>query len=486
MLTEDKDYWKFDNTYAQLSDKLFARQAPIPVSAPETVIFNKELSHELGLGFLEGNQEDIARLFSGNSIPKGAAPIAQAYAGHQFGHFTMLGDGRAILLGELMDTLDQRFDLQLKGSGRTPFSRGGDGRATLSSMLREYLMSEAMHYLGIGTTRSLAVVKTGEKVIRPEVQDGAVLTRIASSHIRVGTFEYVRKFGGKDHLKTFTEYVINRHYPELLGAENPPLELIRVVMHRQIDLIVDWMRVGFIHGVMNTDNMSISGETIDYGPCAFMNSYHPMTVFSSIDTQGRYAFQNQPYIANWNLMVFATALLPLIDDDQKKAVEKGQAVLDGMKDIYMQRYDQMMVSKLGLSEPNDDNKKMVQELLDWMQENKADYNDTFRKLSTAVFDFSGVYASSEFKQWFNRWSEVFDKQGNKNDFLSVMKKVNPVFIPRNHLVEEVLARATEGDMKPFTSLLERLQNPYDESDKDEVQQAVPQGFDERYQTFCGT
>ncbi|MEL7002194.1 MAG: YdiU family protein, partial [Bacteroidota bacterium] len=407
-------------------------------------------------------------------------------AGHQFGHFTMLGDGRAILIGELLKPSGDRFDLQLKGSGPTPYSRNGDGRATLASMLREYLISEAMHHLGIPTTRSLAVVKTGENVIREMSNEGGVLTRIASSHIRVGTFEYIKKFGNKDELKSFTEYVINRHYPELMESENPALELLQTVMNKQVDLIVNWMRVGFIHGVMNTDNMSIAGETIDYGPCAFMNSYHPLTVFSSIDRQGRYAFQNQPYIANWNLAVFGSTLLPLIDQDQNKAIEKAQNLLDGMKDIYFQRYNRMMCDKLGIYEPDEADMKLVEELLSWMQKHQADYTETFLQIENTSDEKQDIYNGPEFNEWQAKWKEVIDRPVNRKKYRSLMLKNNPLVIPRNHLVEGVLSSAVYGNFEPFNNLVERLKAPYTPSEDDQIRQTVPAGFDQSYQTFCGT
>jgi uncharacterized protein YdiU (UPF0061 family) len=335
MLTNIKKHnWQIENTYAKLPAAFFTLQQPVPVAKPAIVFFNERLANDLGLGFLNEEEENIAGYFSGNKIPEGAQPLAQAYAGHQFGHFTMLGDGRAILLGEQIDPRGKRFDIQLKGSGQTPYSRRGDGRATLYSMLREYLISESMYHLGIPTTRSLSVVSTGEKVYREEVHNGAVLTRTANSHIRVGTFEYARRFCSAEDLRALTNYTIQRHYPEITDTDNPALELLKAVMHKQIDLMVNWMRVGFIHGVMNTDNMSIAGETIDYGPCAFMNAYNPRTVFSSIDTRGRYAFGNQPYIAQWNLTVFASALLPIISENQQKAVDLVKEVIEGFKEKF--------------------------------------------------------------------------------------------------------------------------------------------------------
>ena len=336
MLTNgNSQTWNFQNSYIELPAKLYKKHLPISVKNPQIIYFNSGLAKELGLEIISKNEATAAEYFSGNKIPEGAAPIAQAYAGHQFGHFTMLGDGRAILLGEQITPKNVRYDIQLKGSGRTPYSRQGDGNATLSSILREYIISESMHHLGIPTTRSLAVTQTGEKVYREQVNNGGVLTRIASSHIRVGTFEYVKHFCSKENLEVFTKYVIDRHYPKISDADNPALELLELVMLKQIDLIVNWMRVGFIHGVMNTDNMSIAGETMDYGPCAFMNTYNPKTVFSSIDKNGRYSFGNQSAIAHWNLAVFANTLLPIISDNKERAIHLAEEKLN----------------KLGLSAP---------------------------------------------------------------------------------------------------------------------------------------
>ena len=368
--------WNFQNSYIELPTKLYKKQLPVSVNNPQIIYFNNGLAKELGLEFLSEEKVVAAEYLSGNKIPKGAATISQAYAGHQFGHFTMLGDGRAVLLGEQINKNNQRYDIQLKGSGQTPYSRNGDGRATLSSMLREYIISESMHHLGIPTTRSLAVVQTGEKVYREKVNDGAVLTRIASSHIRVGTFEYVINFCSKEDLEIFAKYVIDRHYPAISDADNPILELLKVVMHKQIDLIVHWIRVGFIHGVMNTDNMSISGETMDYGPCAFMNSYNPKTVFSSIDINGRYAFGNQSTIAHWNLTVFAGTLLPLISDNKEKAIQLATDILNKFSEEYSKKWHQMMYEKLGITKPLKDDKVLVDTLLQLMEESKADYTNT--------------------------------------------------------------------------------------------------------------
>ena len=329
--------WQFDNTYTKLSDNMFSNLDPIPVKAPEVVIFNHSLSKDMGLDFSNTSNEDLALVFSGNLLPEGSNAIAQAYAGHQFGHFTMLGDGRAIVIGEHLSKNNKRFDIQFKGSGKTPYSRNGDGRAALGPMLREYIISEAMHGLGIPTTRSLAVIKTGETVMRETPLQGAILTRVASSHIRVGTFQFAVFSKDKNNLKTFFDYTIERHYPHIKDSKNPAIDLLKIVIDKQIQLITDWMRVGFIHGVMNTDNMTISGETIDYGPCAFMDAYDPETVFSSIDYHGRYAYFNQPSIARWNLERFAESLIPLIDNSKDKAIEMATEVINSFAEKYKKK-----------------------------------------------------------------------------------------------------------------------------------------------------
>jgi uncharacterized protein YdiU (UPF0061 family) len=474
-----KTSWQLENTYAELPDTFYNLQAPVAVKKPELVLFNESLAHDLGLDFLKKEKAEIAEYFSGNKVPKGAKPLSQAYAGHQFGHFNMLGDGRAILLGEQIDSLGNRFDMQLKGSGRTPFSRGGDGRATLYSMLREYLISESMHYLGIPTTRSLAVVSTGEQVHRGPIHDGAVLTRIASSHIRVGTFEYARNFGSIEDLKSLTDYTILRHYPKILKTDQPYLELLKVVMYEQIDLVINWMRVGFIHGVMNTDNMSICGETIDYGPCAFMNTYHPKTVYSSIDKNSRYAFVNQSYIAHWNLTIFANALLPLISDKEEKAVKLAKGVLNEFQDRFVDQWYHMMFNKLGIVNPNKKDQVLVNDLLKIMEVHKADYTQLFIALEKNDTLDESLFEQKEFKNWIHAWKL-------KNPVQEQMKKHNPRVIPRNHWVENALETAVEGNMIPFQNLLKLLSNPYDEKSNELLYEKTPADFDASYQTFCGT
>lgn len=369
--------WHFDNTYSKLSETFKEEIKPIPVKNPELVILNEQLAKELNLDFSNISQQDLSKLFSGNILPEGSHSIAQAYAGHQFGHFTMLGDGRAVLIGEHLSNKNQRFDIQFKGSGRTSFSRRGDGRAALGPMLREYIISEAMHALNIPTTRSLAVVKTGENVIRDQFLPGAILTRVAASHIRVGTFQYIAAKQNLEELEILVNFTIDRHYPNLKKSKNKALDLLNVLIDKQSELVVNWMRVGFIHGVMNTDNMAISGETIDYGPCAFMDHYDPQTVFSSIDEYGRYAYDNQPKITKWNLARFAECLIPLIDKDEETAVKLATDAINNFENIYETRWLNMMRDKLGLFGEDKNDKKLILDLLDWMKINKADFTNTF-------------------------------------------------------------------------------------------------------------
>ncbi len=481
-----KHNWQLENTYASLPAVFFSLQQPVPVAKPEIVCFNERLANDLGLGFLNHEKENSVAYFSGNRIPDGAEPLAQAYAGHQFGYFTMLGDGRAILLGEQLDPTGKRFDVQLKGSGQTPYSRRGDGRATLYSMLREYLISEAMHHLGVPTTRSLSVVSTGEQVFREETHNGAVLTRTADSHIRVGTFEYARNFCSIEDLQALTTYTLQRHYPELTDTDDPALALLKAVMHKQIDLVVNWLRVGFIHGVMNTDNMSIAGETIDYGPCAFMNAYNPRTVFSSIDANGRYAFGNQSNVAHWNLAIFAGALLPIISENQKKAIDLAQEVLEGFQHRFTEKWYAMMFGKLGILHPEDQDKDLVDELLSLMETKKADYTQVFLALQQDKAPEGSLFELEEFKGWVKKWKNTHPGGDHKAQSLALMNTLNPKVIPRNHWVENVLEAAVEGNLAPFNQLLGTLSKPYD-THPDALQfEQIPEGFDVRYQTFCGT
>lgn len=471
------------HTYAsKLPKNLFSSQAAIPVNDPKMVLFNDALAIELGIDKHLNNKEERVAFLSGNDVIPESLPIAQAYAGHQFGHFTQLGDGRAVLLGE-METKTSLFDLQLKGSGQTPYSRRGDGRATLYSMLREYLMSEAIHALGIPTTRSLAVVTTGEKVLREDVNAGAVLSRVASSHIRVGTFEYARYFGKPGDLEKLLHYTLDRHYPQQLDHPNHALAMLEKVMQQQIELVTHWMRVGFIHGVMNTDNMAISGETIDYGPCAFMNAYHPGTVFSSIDTQGRYAYGNQPNIAYWNLRVFANALLPAIDSDEAAAKEKAQKILNRFPGEFSSAYLQMMSEKLGITRSDDGTEELLKECLELLAKHKVDYTNFFTALRGNNALLGQLREEEAFEAWRQKWEKARSKNSSIAESEALMIRTNPVIIPRNHLVEDALNAAVYGDMSPLDRLLQELATPYDQEQKP---QEVPAGFDGGYQTFCGT
>jgi uncharacterized protein YdiU (UPF0061 family) len=472
------------HTYAtQLPVTLYSLQDPQPVSDPQLMLFNEALAHELGIAeYLKEEEKALAYLSGNETVPESQA-ISQAYAGHQFGHFARLGDGRAVLLGEI-DTPNGLYDLQLKGSGLTPYSRRGDGRATFYSMLREYLISEAMNALHIPTSRSLAVVKTGDRVYRERIHEGAVLTRVASSHIRVGTFEHARFLGEDGDLKALLDYTIQRHYPELADSPNPALALLEAVMHKQNDLIVNWLRVGFIHGVMNTDNMAISGETIDYGPCAFMNAYHPGTVFSSIDTQGRYAFAKQPNIAYWNLGVFANALLPLIDEDEELAAEKARAVLDQFPEHFSKAYFEMMDNKLGIVHQAAEDRGLVEMGMNLLGKYKVDYTNFFTALRRDGDLIDRLKQEAEFERWYAKWEKARSRGGaSLSESQALMARNNPVIIPRNHKVEEVLSTAAEGNMQPFHAFMDKLATPYHD---DLPLQAVPAGFDDRYQTFCGT
>ena len=397
--------WHFDNTYSKLSNTFKEDIKPTPVHDPELVILNKELAKDLNLDFSKIDNKDLAKLFSGNSLPENANPIAQAYAGHQFGHFTMLGDGRAVLLGEHLVGQKDRFDIQFKGSGRTSFSRGGDGRAVLGPMLREYIISEAINALKIPTTRSLAVVKTGEKIVRENLLPGAILTRVASSHIRVGTFQYIAAKQNIDDLNILVDYTINRHYPEIRLSKNKALDLLNLVMERQCQLVVDWMRVGFIHGVMNTDNTAISGETIDYGPCAFMDHYSPKVVFSSIDKLGRYSFANQAPIIKWNLSRFAECLIPLIDKNEDTAIKIATEIIDNFEKIYEVKWLNMMRDKLGLFGENTNDRELINNLLSWMENNKADYTNTFCYLMNIRINNSEIYNDKSFINWLDVWKK---------------------------------------------------------------------------------
>jgi uncharacterized protein YdiU (UPF0061 family) len=485
--------WHFDNSYVALPHSFYASLEPVPVRKPGMAVFNQALAEALGLNTDVLSGDEGTAIFAGNRIPAGAEPIAQAYAGHQFGHFTMLGDGRAILLGEHITPDGQRFDIQLKGSGRTPFSRGGDGRSALGPMLREYIISEAMHALGIPTTRSLAVVTTGEQVLRdPGPLPGGILTRIASSHIRVGTFEYVAARSDQTELRALADYTIQRHFPDLAHADNPYLAFLQAVMERQASLVAQWQGVGFIHGVMNTDNMALSGETIDYGPCAFMDAYDPATVFSSIDRQGRYAYKNQPVIAQWNLARFTETLLPLLHPDPKTSLTLGQEALAAFPDFFQHAWLSVMRAKLGLATAQADDISLIESLLTWMQRHEKDFTNTFRALAvemvTETESKDASFQGADFQDWHARWQTRLSQQSESLEAARQrMLSHNPAVIPRNHRVEEALKAAVEeNDFSVMQKLLTGLQTPYLEKPEASHYQLPPEPNGIPYQTFCGT
>jgi serine/tyrosine/threonine adenylyltransferase len=484
----------FQHTYVTLSDMLYAPAVPQQAANPRLIAFNDALAHLLGLS-VEALKSVAAEVFSGNSLPPDAQPLALAYAGHQFGHFVpQLGDGRAILLGEVLCQDGLRRDVQLKGAGRTVFSRGGDGRAALGPVLREYLVSEAVHALGIPTTRSLAAVATGEPVYREDELPGAVLTRVAASHVRVGTFQYVATRGDVAALLQLTTYVLNRHYGDAADAPTPAAALLAAVIDRQAQLVARWMHIGFIHGVMNTDNMSIAGETIDYGPCAFMDHYDPQTVFSFIDRHGRYAFGNQPTIAQWNLARLAEALLPLIDEDPAQAIPQATELVQTFSERFQHYWLTGMRQKLGLTTPDPADLALVQELLDAMHGAEADYTLTFRRLGDAHAHASppeavlALFAAAPdaLQAWWPRWQVRLAQEPAENPETrrAAMHAVNPAMIPRNHLVEAALAAAFNGDETPFWQLFTALQDPYTEPPQAHYTEVPPRVCG--YNTFCGT
>lgn len=479
--------FNFDNTYTDLPDKFYSIVKPAVFKKPELVLLNNALLAALDIH--EADTEKLQGVLSGQLLEENSAPFAQAYAGHQFGHFTMLGDGRAIMLGEHLPKEKKRFDIQIKGAGRTPYSRGGDGKAALKAMLREYVISEAMHHLKIPTSRSLAVIKTGEAVYRETPNDGAVLTRTMLSHIRIGTFEYASYYGDEGDLKALLNYTIKRLYPHITKHENPALSLLEEVMHTQINLVTHWMRVGFIHGVMNTDNVSLSGETFDYGPCAFMNAYHPQTVFSSIDAEGRYAFGNQPIILQWNIVKFAQALLPLIDTNTDKAIAQAQEIINTFDTLWNDCYYAMMLDKLGIENKTKEDRPLVNELLDLMARLKLDYTNTFAALTFEIEILSKPLTKEPLmKNWLEKWEKRIS--ANSNGFETakgIMKNHNPIFIPRNHNIEEALKKANNGDYSSFNQLLNILKDPYNfHNEFSNYINAPDIEFDNAYLTFCGT
>jgi len=472
-------------SYLSLPSKFYQLVKPASFSKPETKLLNETLLKALNIPFV--NQEDVLAFLLKNESENHITSFAQAYAGHQFGSFTKLGDGRAIVLGEYLTSLNERIDIQLKGSGRTLYSRGGDGKATLKAMLREYLMSEAMHALKVPTSRSLLVANTGEWIQRDIMHHGAVVVRLMKSHIRIGTFEYARHFGTTEDLQALTDYTINRLYPEIKNEENWALGLLKKVMSIQIDLVVNWMRVGFIHGVMNTDNVSISGETFDYGPCAFMNAYHPGTVFSSIDTNGRYAYGNQPQIIKWNIARFAEALLPVLHPNPNTALQLAQASIDVFDTIWTEKYYQMMLNKIGLGSNNHKLYSLVDELLDLMKRLKMDYTNTFWNLSQDIILEDSLINRSDFKPWLEKWKNAIDNSCEILQAKQLMNKHNPVFIPRNHLVEQALNEASNGNMSLFLKLMGITTQPYKyQNNLDKFKEPSDLNFDRSYQTFCGT
>ena len=479
--------FNFDNSYINLPKEFYSHVNLKPVKSPKLVILNNNLASSLGLSLEFLKSPKGISILSGNTKADDGAYISQAYAGHQFGHFTMLGDGRALLIGEQITPSNQRFDIQLKGSGRTPFSRGGDGRAVLGPMLREYIISEAMHGLKIPTTRSLSVISTGEDVYREEIKQGAILTRVASSHIRFGTFEFASYFLDKDKLKQLADYTIKRHFPFISDEQNKYVSLLEEVIKLQASLVAKWQCVGFIHGVLNTDNMSICGETIDYGPCAFMDTYDPKTVFSSIDTAGRYSYQNQVAMVSWNLCRFAETLLPLISDDEDKAIDIAQDCLAKFTDLAISNLILGMCSKIGIFEPNSNDESLLNGLLDMMKKYKEDYTNTFLALTFEDFPQSGMFVTDEFSVWYKKYQDRIKSQGkSKEEVFNLMKNSNPAVIPRNHRVEEALAAAENGDFSVMNNLLKALANPFEHSDfQKEYSKPAPKSQCD-YKTYCGT
>ncbi len=478
----------FDNSYARDLEGLWLKAAPSRASAPELIRFNHALARELGVDVPE---TELPGIFSGNTVPDGAFPLAMAYAGHQFGHFSpQLGDGRAILLGEVVDRSGKRQDIQLKGPGRTPFSRNGDGRAALGPVLREYLVSEAMHALGIPATRALAAVLTGDEVYRESVKPGAVFTRVASSHIRVGTFQFFAARGDMDSVKRLADHAIARHYSEAAKAERPYLAFFKAAADAQARLIAKWLGIGFVHGVMNTDNMSISGETIDFGPCAFIDHYDPHALFSSIDQNGRYAFSNQPLIAQWNLARLAEALVPLIDADQDMAVKLATDVLEEFPARFEGYRLEVMRAKLGLQSAQDGDAALIKRLLDLMQMETVDYTIAFRVLSMdAADEFIKLFADkTNIESWLKDWHERLESQGTPvTAARDTMRRANPAFIPRNHRIEQAIRAAEDqGDFAPFHELVDVLAQPYEEQPENAKYRIPPQSDERVTKTFCGT
>lgn len=485
----------FDNSYARLPQPFFSKVDPTPVSEPWLIKFNTKLSDELGLD-TAAVLKDAATIFSGNSIPEGAEPVAMAYAGHQFGQFVpLLGDGRAILIGEVIDREGTRRDIQLKGAGPTPYSRRGDGRAALGPVLREYIVSEAMHALGIPATRALAAVVTGDPVYREHILPGAVFTRVAASHVRVGTFQFFAARGDHANLRVLADYVIDRHYPELKAEERPYVALLKAVSERQASLIARWLGVGFIHGVMNTDNMTISGETIDFGPCAFMDAFDPAKVFSSIDQGGRYGYSNQPGIGQWNLARLFEAMLPILNEDTEQAVEAANDILADYGRTFQAHWLDGMRKKIGLSTAEDGDLTLIQDLLARMNAGDADFTLAFRRLSSAAqddaaeADFTATFRDpSTILPWLGEWRDRLSRESiSREERAHAMRAVNPAFIPRNHRIEAAIRAATEdGDFSLFEALLEVTSRPYEDQPGFAAYAEPPKPGEEVLRTFCGT
>jgi serine/tyrosine/threonine adenylyltransferase len=491
---ENSPQFNFDNSFARNLEGFFKFCSAEPATAPKLIQFNQKLAEELGLNPEALDSENGLAIFSGNKTAEGSQPLAQAYAGHQFGGFSpQLGDGRALLLGEVIDTQQQRRDIQLKGSGRTPFSRGGDGKAAIGPVLREYLIGEGMHALGIPTTRALAAVSTGDHVYREVPLPGAVLTRVASSHIRVGTFQYAAARSELEKIRALADYSIQRHYPGATDAKNPYLAFFAAVSDSQSALLAHWMSIGFIHGVMNTDNMTISGETIDYGPCAFMDRYEAGTVFSSIDQNGRYAYANQPEILVWNLTRLAETLIPLVDPDKNKAIELLTHLIESIQPLYESYWFTRMRSKLGLFTEDSIDSQLINDLLSIMENGNADFTLTFRYLSKALRGDSKPVKQlfkepNDFDDWEHRWKKRWEQEGtNAETCARKMDRRNPIYIPRNHKVEEALAAASNrGDIEPFSKLLTIIKHPFDVVEGNEDYGEPAPVTDRPYRTFCGT
>ncbi len=481
----------FQNTYSQLPERFFSKQTPAKVPSPRLLRKNDTLAAELGINTEWFGSPEAVEVFSGNFVPKGAEPISQAYAGHQFGGFVpQLGDGRAILLGEVVATDGKRRDIQLKGSGRTAFSRGGDGKSALGSVLREYIVSEAMHALGVPTTRALAAVSTGEIVAREEPTPGGVFTRVAGSHVRVGTFQYFAAREDKEALKILTHFCIDRHYPEALGAENPGLSFLEHVVHAQAHLVAKWLPLGFIHGVMNTDNCSISGETIDYGPCAFMDDFHPDCVFSYIDRNARYAWGAQPNIAHWNLTRLAETLLPLLDPSVEKAKELAQGALGKFVSAFQTQYLENFLDKLGLNTKTNlkEGAAVVKSTLGTLANEEVDFTLFFRHLTLHAggdprADLAALFKNpSASGRWLKTWQTFSKPSGH----LEKMKEANPILIPRNHRIEQAIQAAYKDDFTPFNRLADALANPFEENPEYSDLEAAPLPHERVRNTFCGT